>query len=49
MGAAAAMCSTIYYRELQPYRDDFTNLLGTVAQYQILFTYVAALLLVALI
>lgn len=35
-GAAIALASAVYFREAQPYRVAFTNVLGTIAQYQIL-------------
>jgi len=43
IGAAAAMTMTIYFREFLPSRNPFTNLLAVVAQYQILFVFLAAL------
>jgi hypothetical protein len=33
----------VYYRESYPFNKEFTNVVGTVSQYQILFCYLAAL------
>jgi hypothetical protein len=44
-GSFISFLSTIYFREAGPYRVGFTNLLGTIAQYQILIVFLAALLL----
>ena len=43
IGAGAAMAMTIYFREMLPSRNPFTNLLAVVSQYQILFVLLAAL------
>jgi len=43
IGAALSMASMIYFRESYPFNVEFTNVLATVSQYQILFVYVAAL------
>jgi len=45
IGACLSICSMIYYREISPYRFAFTNVLATVAQYQILIIYLSALLM----
>ena len=43
IGAMASMVFMIYFRETSPFLVDFTNVLATVSQYQILFVYLAAL------
>lgn len=48
VGTAGAFLSTVYYRELLPYRVPLTNVFATLAQYQILFTYIGTLLMVFL-
>ena len=46
IGAAAAMLMTVYFREVLPSRNPFTNLLAIVSQYQILFVFLAALFII---
>jgi hypothetical protein len=45
IGCALALLSTIYFREFAPYRVEFTNFLGVVAQYMILLAFLAALMI----
>ena len=45
LGATCSMATMIYFRENAPSRDGFTNVLGTVAQYQILFAFLGAIFL----
>ena len=45
IGCVLSLGSAVYYRETMPYRVPFTNVLGTVAQYQILFCFLVALVL----
>jgi hypothetical protein len=44
-GCGLALLSTIYFRELTPFRVEFTNFLAVVAQYVILLAYMAALMI----
>jgi len=46
IGAGLAMAMTIYFREMMPSRNPFTNLLAVVSQYQILFVFLAALFII---
>ena len=45
VGCVISLGSSVYYRETMPYRVPFTNVLGTVAQYQILFGFLVALVM----
>jgi hypothetical protein len=45
MGCAISLASMVYYREAMPYRMPFTNVLGTLAQYEILACFLSALIL----
>ena len=47
IGTAAAMAMAIYFREMMPSRNPFTNLLAVLAQYQIMFVYLAALFMLS--
>jgi hypothetical protein len=45
IGCALALLSTIYFRELTPFRVEFTNFLAVIAQYVILLAFMAALMI----
>jgi len=45
IGCFCGLISTIYYRELSPFRILFTNYIGVVAQYVILLVYLTALMI----
>lgn len=44
-GCVLALFSTIFFRELTPFRVEFSNFLGVLAQYVILASFMAALLI----
>ena len=46
IGAGVAMVMMVYFRETMPSRNPFTNLLAVLAQYQILFVFLAALFMI---
>ena len=46
IGAGVAMAMMVYFREMVPSRNPFTNLLAVFAQYQILFVFLAALFMI---
>ena len=45
VGCVISLASMVYYREAMPYRTPFTNVLGTLAQYEILACFLAALIM----
>jgi hypothetical protein len=45
IGIYLSLISAIYFREVAPYRVEFTNVLATIAQYQILTVFLAALMI----
>ena len=45
LGALLALLSAIYFREMVPFREDFTNVIAVVAQYSIMTVYLAALMI----
>jgi hypothetical protein len=45
IGSGLAFLSTIYFREMSPYRVEFTNFIAVIAQYVILAGFMAALLI----
>ena len=45
IGCGLALVSAIYFREMTPFRIPFTNFVAVVAQYSILVTFMAALIL----
>ena len=47
IGAGATLIMTVYFREMMPSRNPFTNLLSVVSQYQILFVFLCALFILS--
>lgn len=45
IGAFLALISTVYYRELVPYRVKFTNFIAVISQHVILLVFMAVLLI----
>jgi len=45
VGSLLAIMSSVLYREMNPFKTPSTNMLSMVAQYQIMITYIAAMLL----
>jgi len=45
IGCGLALLSTVYFRELTPFRVEFTNFLAVIAQYVILLAFMAALMI----
>lgn len=44
-GSALALISCVYFREMLPFKEDFTNTLAVIAQYSVLAAFLAALTL----
>merc|ERR1712023_437868 len=42
IGALLALISAVYFREVCPYRIDFTNVIAVVAQYTLMILYLSA-------